>query len=823
MQNAQNDYTIESLVSKYRNYVSEHCTKICDHYVDENGGLQYIEAPEPIAGSPDEQLLITLYKKVAGEGSDVQIVEALSEFAEKFYYDALTEDEMSFLCNRFKEVVSYEFDHRKEWYMHGPNQCDLASRIRLVKEYVKPQKGAKVFIADSGYCDLAVLFPECIIHGFTGMTHLSKSHEFRDTEIWALGQIRLFAAGIQSEIVSGNGLFEEYSYSLPEKGSMDAVILRVNEDKYFAQGIFGTECKDIEALYGLLKPNGKMLFFSELMEEMAVKNSNDSYEKAIFDFRTLVVKEKAVSSIVAFEEKSVWGTGKDKNIMLEISKCENKEVCIKDEALSKVKRIDSSELDPEVLWPSYYWNARQKNGVPLSRLVRIEATRVSKENDLAKFVKGKGWTLYDKVKYLPLVTPSLLGDGYKDANLDLKSIGNIGETGSETELKWLYYGVAKEPCAFLSGIRDGIRVGYTTTVPDSGIAYTNCLCVIPQEGVDIRYIAALLFEPQVQEQISVICEGDISRLPYIIDKIMVQRHSDKERLAFMSEVNYEALQFSLMEMRQEQESYTKAIRMRKHSLTQSLSSIEAMFYALNQYRIRQNGQLTDNNVISRVQGTTVKDAFEYLSAEIKDMMPVLEHIADVEYSFSKPESIDPEEFIEYYVNKEKKTWLNFKPVLTWENDNNKAKQDIKNIKGVVVYEKGKPLNTLVFPKDALEKVFNNILSNATAYAFTDDSRKDYQLRFSWHTDETSLIVEIDNNGTPIPEDRDTASLLEYGVSTALHKDGHNGIGCNEIKDIMSRYNGNLEIVSSPKDEFTVKYILTFNNANTNLFKLQYNG
>lgn len=818
MENVQNGFTVENLIAKYRNYVKINCDKSCEY----DGESEYL-VPIEISANADEQLLITLYKKVAGKEADAKIVEALSEFSEKFYNEALTEDEMSFLCNHFTEVVSYEFAHRKEWNMNVSGQCDLANRIRLVKEHLKPQKGAKVFIADSGYCDLAVLFPECIIYGFTGMTHLSNSHEYQDTEIWALGQIRLFVAGIQSKIVSGNGLFEEYSYSLPEKGSMDAVILRVNEDKYFAQKIFGTECKDIEALYGLLKPNGKMLFFSEFMDEMAGKSSNDSYEKAIYDFRTLVVKEKAVSAIVAFEEESVLSAHIDKNIMLEISKCKNKEVCIKDEALSKVKQIDSSELDPDVLWPSYYLTTRQKNGVPLSHLVRIEKTRVSEEKDLAEFVKGKGWTLYDKVKYMPLVMPSLLGECYKDANLDQKSIGNIGETGSEKQSLWSYYGVAKEPCALLCGSRDGIRIGYTTTVPNSGFAYTKCLCVLPQKKVDVRYIAALLFDPQIQEQISGICDGDISRLPYVVDKIMVKSHSDKERLAFMAEVNYEALQSSLKEMRQEQESYTKAIRMRKHSLTQSLSSIEAMFYALNEYRIRQNGHIIDNNVISRVQGTTVKEAFEYLSVEIKNMMPVIEHIADVEYSFSKPESIDPEDFIEYYVNKEKKSWLNFKPVLTWGRENNKAKHDIKNINGIVVYEKGKSLNTLVFPKDALEKVFNNILSNAKSYAFTDDSRKDYQLRFSWHTDETSLIVEIDNNGTPIPEDRDTASLLEYGVSTDLNKDGHNGIGCNEIKDIMSRYDGNVVIVSSPKDEFTVKYILTFNNANTNLFKLQYNG
>ena len=705
MENVQNSFTVENLIAKYRNYVMNHCEKIREY--DE---VSDFLVPIEISANADEQLLITLYKKVVGDNADAQIVEALSEFAEKFYSEALTDDEMSFLCDRFREVVSYEFAHRKEWYMRSSNQCDMTDRIRLVTQYVKPQNGAKIFVADSGYCDLAVLFPECVIYGFTGMTHLSISHEHQDTEIWALGQIRLFAAGIKSEIVSGKGLFEEYSYSLPEKESMDAVILRVNEDKYFAQKIFGTECKDIEALYGLLKPNGKMLFFSELMEEMAGKESNDSYEKAIFDFRTLVAKEKAISSIVAFEEKSVWGTGKDKNIMLEISKCENKEVCIKDESLSKVKRIDSSELDPEVLWPSYYWTTKQKDGVPLSHLVRIEVTRIREEKDLAEFVKGKGWTVFDKVKYMPLVMPPLLGDCYKDANLDHKSIGNIGETGSDTELKWLFYGLVKEPGVLLSSSKDGIRVGYTTTVSDRGIAYTNCLCILPQEGIDVRYIAALLFEPQVQEQISVICDMDISRLRYVIDKIIVPNHSDNERLAFMSEVNYEALQTSLIEMKQNQKNYTKAIRMRKHSLTQSLSSIEAMFYALNEFRISQNGHLTDSSVISKVQGTTVKEAFEYLSAEIKDMMPVLEHIAEVEYSFSKPESINPEDFIESYIKNEKKSWLNFKPVLTWEKDNNKAKHDIKNINGIVVYEKGKPLNTFVFPKDALEKVFNNIIS-----------------------------------------------------------------------------------------------------------------
>jgi sensor histidine kinase regulating citrate/malate metabolism len=137
-----------------------------------------------------------------------------------------------------------------------------------------------------------------------------------------------------------------------------------------------------------------------------------------------------------------------------------------------------------------------------------------------------------------------------------------------------------------------------------------------------------------------------------------------------------------------------------------------------------------------------------------------------------------------------------------------------SITGEVILRKYDSINMLMFPQDALERIFDNVVSNAKAHGFTDAERKDYQIRFSWSTDGIALIVEIENNGTAIPSDRDTASLLEYGVSSALHQNGHNGIGCNEIDDIMQRYDGNVEIVSLPENEFPVKYVLTFNRSNT---------
>lgn len=804
MQNAQNNFTVETLVAKYRNYVNEHCPKWRDDLIGDDGEvIEYVHPDSPDA-NVDEQLIVTLYKKVSGCNADTRVLDALSQYSEVFYDKALTEDEMSFLCEHFSEVVSYEFAHRKEWFQGNTGLHISEERIRLVKEYVKPHKGERIFIADTEYCDLAVLFPDCIISGFTGMNYEQK-------KVWALGQIRLFAAGIQSEIVSGEEVNDEYSYTLPAKGSVDVVFFRVNENKYFAQKIFGTECKDIEALYDLLKPNGKMLFFSEFISEMAGMKA-ELYEAPVIDFRVRKTREKAVSSIVAYKDKGFFG---DKYIMLALCKAENSKVYIKDEVKLRSKYINSDELDPEILWPSYYWTNRPTDGIPLSSIVKHQRVRLLEEKELAEFVKGEGWALHEKAKNMPLVLPDMLRDSYKDANLWNRIVNSVSDPGIEEEQAKLC--VAKKPCVLLSSSTEDFRVGYVTEAPDGGFAYMKACCMVPQDGIDVRYIAALLFEPSVKEQILTICEGHTINLalPLVMDKIIVPNHDEKERLAFLAEANYDALLFSQEELKQEAEYYKKSVRMRKHALTQSLSSIEAMFYALNEFRIRQKGKLVNEDVISRVKGTTVREAFEFISKNLEDMMPALEHIAAVDYSFNKPEWIDPEIFIEDYIKRNENGWLNFKPIMMWEKGHNQATEDIREpFSGEIVLSKGNSIYQFLFPKDALERVFKNIISNAQAHGFDKKSRIDYQLRFSWHMDGIALIVEIDNNGSPIPNDRDTASLLEYGVSTALHHDGHNGIGCNEIVDIMQRYDGKVQIVSSPENEFSVKYILTFNRSNT---------
>ena len=115
-------------------------------------------------------------------------MEALSKYTEEFYAKGLNDTELTFLTNNFAEVSTYIFSYFADKY-YGEHLGSLLN---------KPTKKVNetIFIGCSGLGDLAMLFPNCIIKGYSFAVKGPYINE-----IWALGQIRLFAAGILSEIL----------------------------------------------------------------------------------------------------------------------------------------------------------------------------------------------------------------------------------------------------------------------------------------------------------------------------------------------------------------------------------------------------------------------------------------------------------------------------------------------------------------------------------------------------------------------------------------------------------------------------------------------
>lgn len=93
MQTVNNNFTVEALVAKYRNFVKENCPK--ELAWDPETG-EFPAPMDPIDTYPEAHLLVTLYKRVAGENADQNILEALSKYTTAFYTNALNEEEMVF-------------------------------------------------------------------------------------------------------------------------------------------------------------------------------------------------------------------------------------------------------------------------------------------------------------------------------------------------------------------------------------------------------------------------------------------------------------------------------------------------------------------------------------------------------------------------------------------------------------------------------------------------------------------------------------------------------------------------------------------------------
>lgn len=797
MQTVNNNFTVEALVAKYRNFVKENCPK--ELAWDPETG-EFPAPMDPIDTYPEAHLLVTLYKRVAGENADQNILEALSKYTTAFYTNALNEEEMFFLANHFSKVSTFIFNNFADEY----TTCWIGRPSQKVYEIIGTLKKVEavktIFIGGAGLCDIAMLFPDCTIKGYSGYSYVEELTG--EKEMWALGQIRLFAAGIKSEILPYSKDTENSQYM------SDVDIAIVGASDIIPTNSFG------EKQFQYMKSCSELLLFMDKKE--AVGDSIDSFQK-------MLVEKKYIKTIVSFEKSNIiLNTGTtQKRICISANKTTKDVVCIKNDVTGEQMQLPANRLDPTILWPSYYLTAKPKEGIALTEIVSFQDLKVKKKEDFAfkKIVfndekDGIEWILSDKEKMISVIAPINLSTGYEDAELYEAQLKQAGDPMFEDYLGML--SKISQPCIFCYGRKDKFVAGYIKELPSEGIvAYRQLVCLVPKEGIDVRYVAALLLTPEVRNQIMSICEGEVDAqlFPLIMDKIIVPNHTDLERATFLSEANYNAFESSRKKLEQEHKSYIKAVRMRKHALTQSASAIEATFYALNAYRERQNGTISDNERISRIKQTTVKDAFEYLSMATKDLLVKLDHIADVEYTFTKPEWINPEEFIESYIQKHENGWVNFKPVVKWTKGHNLADKDLTDLSGETILRKGEPIYTMMFPRDALKQILDNIVSNAISHGFKDESRNDYQLRFSWETDGIALTICVENNGAPIPADRSTSSLLEYGVSTSLNSNGHHGIGCNEIDGIMRKYDGKIELVSSPDDEFRVKYILTFNRTN----------
>lgn len=787
MQTVNNNFTVEALVAKYHNFVKENCPK--ELAWDPETG-EFPAPMDPIDTYPEAHLLVTLYKRVAGENADQNILEALSKYTTAFYTNALNEEEMFFLANHFSKVSTFIFDNFADKYTHCWIDRLSQKVYEIIEKLKKVEAGKTIFIGGAGLCDIALLFPNCTIKGYSEYGFFEELSG--DKEMWALGQIRLFAAGIKSEIKP----FYEDTKNSQYMSDVDIAIFDT-ADSYSYPLSNGSE-----HLFRYMKPNSEFLLF--LDKQYAAGNSMAGLGK-------MLVEKKCIYSIVSFEEpNTILRTDTTKTtICVRANKSTSDVVCIKNNATGEQMQLSANMLDPTILWPSYYLTKKPKEGISFSEIVSFLDLRPKKKEDIVfkktKFNDEKEcieWILSDKEKNIPVVIPRNLATEYKDAKLCKASLKLVGDAIFEKSLGWLHK--IEQPCILLYGRKDKFVVGYIKDLPSEGIvAYSQLACLVPKEGIDVRYVAALLLTPEVRNQIMSICEGEVDAqlFPLIMDKIIVPNHTDLERATFLSEANYQAIEASKKKMEEslneKKSEYINEVRMRKHDmrphLRQMTSSERLMLYYLD-----NTNDIEDLIKLLKKQLFTSHNALQSLSE-------LVEHLSNEE-RFGEPESVN---LNDYFHNIEKNSEVNFTIKVSCEKALAQRKKEIEELK-----EKNKKenvpsmqgmdeksitecsLDVYIAPVD-LDRIVNNIIENARRHGGLSDGRKtDYYISIDVKIDYQRDMYQIDfsNNGKPLPKGM---TKERYGLKG--EKAGSNagtGSGGYIVKSIVEHYGGDFDLFST---------------------------
>ena len=785
MQTVNNNFTVEALVAKYRNFVDEHCPK--ESYWDPKEGN--ISGPfDPIDCYAEAHLLVTLYKRIAGENTDQNILEALSKYTAAFYTNALNEEEMDFLANHFSKVSTFIFDNFADKYTH----CWIDRLSQKVYEIIGTLKeieaGKTIFIGGAGLCDMALLFPNCTIKGYSEYGFFEELSG--DKEMWALGQIRLFAAGIKSEI---KPLYEDTKNS-QYMSDVDIAIFDT-ADRYSYPFSNGSE-----HLFQYMKPNSEFLLF--LDKQNAAGNSMAGLTK-------MLVEKKCIYSIVSFEEPNTILSTTKTTICVRANKSTSDVVCIKNNATGEQMQLSTNMLDPTILWPSYYLTEKPKEGISLSEIVSFLDFRPKKKEDIVfkktTFNDEKEcieWILSDKEKTIPVIAPINLSTGYEDAELYEAQLKQAGDPLFEKFLGWL--GKISLPCVFCYGRKDKFVAGYIRKIPSEGIvAYRQLVCLVPKKGIDVRYVAALLLTPEVRNQIISICEGEVDAqlFPLIMDKIIVPSHTDLERATFLSEANYKAIGSSKKKMEdrlnEKKAEYINEVRMRKHDMRPHLRQMASSERLMLHYLDNIN-DIEDLKKLLKKQISTSHNALQSLSE-------LVEHLSNEE-RFGEPECVN---LNDYFHNIEKNSEVNFTIKVSCEKALAQRKKEIKELK-----EKNKKenvpsmqdmdektitecsLDVYIAPVD-LDRIVNNIIENARRHGGLSDGRKsDYYISIDVKIDYQRDMYQIDfsNNGKPLPKGM---TKERYGLKG--EKAGPNagtGSGGYIVKSIVEHYGGDFDLFST---------------------------
>lgn len=751
-------------------------------------------------------LLAEAYRIAAGNWAKPEVLNILSEY--EYKRDVLSQEELAYLSKHINEVFALVISsngitfHPSDGFVQPQEVTDFMCKMASFPENVT------VYNPFAGADSYAIALPNPVV-----------GEEINRTT-WALGQIRLFAnfAEKRVDITLGDS-FESMQSNEKFSAIITSPVYLMDE---------GHEISDVvRMLYGKLEDGGKMA---------CIVSANFLFRKdnKVRSVRESLIKDKAIASVVMLPSNIFTGSSIPQAAIVLTKGIENEEIHFGDASghtrfAKSVYRATTFDLENFMdafiadiedtqegyepcedqtgiavsydklvgsdLTPSLYLAPKPKNSVPLSDLVEEVPELRGKDISAEYFLTGS--SIPAAMHRKPFVPVVKVEDG------------KVSTAKKHVQVP--------ENAVILAIVSGNIRTVYTEGFTGKIAFPAGFIKVLkPINGISAKYLAAVLSTKIVADQIKAQTVGlTIPRLNKLnLSQILVPVHGTiEEREKLIAEVLSSEMSDLEGELQETLDSQKREVRSTRHAMIQTLSALSSNWEQLKMFAELHEEGIKLSDTIGRINPISVKDLMGSIGYAMSTLQRQVESLRFEKPDWGKDTEINPYKFINDYIATHSSPSVR---MVNIGNDNVADFPYFDDETGDAKYHHTDDAEIFYAPVRLLERIFNNIVANAKAHGFTDDSNNN-EIRFDWKSEDGDIVITIANNGRPLKEGVSGEDVLMSGFTTALNEnasDGtlHSGQGGFEIKSLMNGL-GNVEVISQPDAEFPVIYKLTFEKTN----------
>lgn len=245
-------------------------------------------------------------------------------------------------------------------------------------------------------------------------------------------------------------------------------------------------------------------------------------------------------------------------------------------------------------------------------------------------------------------------------------------------------------------------------------------------------------------------------------------------------------------IKEKEQKHIEELQIKKHSLSQSFSNFDASINTLFNF-MRKDGCISLDDIISERQQITVRQHLEKMVNSSRQVGDLIEKLTNnLEFEPAREINIDRflSDYIKNYPSNERFEFNYIK-----DEDSLLIETDIEGMMSEIT-----PLVSI--SSKELSGALEDIISNAKIHGFIENDKKYFiRINLSYKPETNMVIINIENNGTPLPKGLDTK---RYKTKNEIAgKTGRSGIGGFHSSQVVEHYNGKLSLVRNDSSDFPV--------------------